>query len=65
MIGIIGRSWLTIAGAFVRFLVASHGEEQFRRLYELTPFSPGERIQYHQACHRSVYRVGLAEFARQ
>ncbi len=58
------RPTYMIAGSFVRFLVETHGKEKFRRLYELTPFRPGERIQYDQTRYRSVYGVGLAGLAQ-
>jgi len=53
-----------IAGSFVRFLIETHGKEKFLRLYELTPFRSGERIQYDQSRYGSVYGVGLAGLAQ-
>lgn len=52
-----------VAGSFVRFLVETRGLAAFRRLYDLTPLTPGARDPGRPDRWPAVYGVGLDRLA--
>lgn len=60
-----GKDKYLAAGSFVHFLITKHGLGKFKKLYALTPFSPGTRIRYSGDRYRKIYRMSLEALERE